>query len=152
MRQNEDKAAQSKEHGSKMDKVVPIAEFTVPNEAGAAAAMFSRFAIADNSAPISNPSASATNSSVPNGSAPIDDSTPISNPGASATDSTIATGSAASDKSAMSTGIATNKPAIPSESDLVTPIAATGQLMDVDTTALAPPFITTGNASDEIAP
>ncbi|KAG5715375.1 hypothetical protein E4T56_gene8240 [Termitomyces sp. T112] len=109
---NKDKAAEPKEDVSKMDKSTTVALST----------------ISDNSAPISNPISSTTNSGIP---MPLALSLPL--------DPLLVT-------NLLPTGVATNKPAIPSESTLVAPIAATGQLMDVDTTAPAPP-----HAPNEIA-
>ncbi|KNZ79232.1 hypothetical protein J132_03707 [Termitomyces sp. J132] len=80
---NKDKAAEPKEDVSKMDKSTTVALST----------------ISDNSAPISNPISSTTNSGIPSRSTPINDSVLISNPGSSATGSVIATGPTAGDKS-----------------------------------------------------
>ncbi|KAG5715738.1 hypothetical protein E4T56_gene187 [Termitomyces sp. T112] len=108
--------------------------------------------IADDSALLSNPIATVTDSSIPSGSAtdsiiPTGPTTSVTNlaiatnsitptgPAASVTDSAIATGPAASNES---TGV---------KSILVGPIAVTGQSMDVDTTGPAPP-----HAPDEIVP
>ncbi|KNZ75845.1 hypothetical protein J132_00858 [Termitomyces sp. J132] len=121
-----DAATQPKGHDSKMDKAAAVA----------------LSAISDNSAPISNPITSATNSGISSDSIPIDDSTLISDTSASATNFIITTGSTARNKSTVPTDIAANKPAIPTESALTTPIAATKQLMDFDTTT----------PTDEIAP
>ncbi|KAG5338851.1 hypothetical protein C0989_005841 [Termitomyces sp. Mn162] len=116
---SKDVATQPKEHNSKMDKAATVALSAIP----------------DNSTLISNLATSATDSGVPSGSIRIDNSALISNTSASATNSVIATRLTAGNKSTVLTGITVNEPAIPAESTLATLIAATGQLMDVDTTA-----------------
>ncbi|KNZ81763.1 hypothetical protein J132_10041 [Termitomyces sp. J132] len=140
---NNDKAAQSKEYESKMD------------HATAVVTTIDQSAIADNSALISNSIATVTSSSIPSGSAT--ESVILTRPTASITNSAIATnfitltgptvsiinsaltnGPAASNESTVSTGV---------ESILASPIAATEQLMDVDTTSPAPL-----HAPDEIVP
>ncbi|KAG5351011.1 hypothetical protein C0989_008317 [Termitomyces sp. Mn162] len=156
-------AEEPNEDDSKIDEAAPIGQSTVNNEPSAAAAISSRFSLADDSTPMSNSSASTTDSTIPSRSALTDDSTHMSNPGASITNSAIAIRPAASDNSALFTGVAANKPAIPSKSALAIPIAATvsgdqtepvaaRQTMDVDMTPSAPPFVATGSAPDEIAP
>ncbi|KNZ71484.1 hypothetical protein J132_09811 [Termitomyces sp. J132] len=161
--QNKAEAEEPNEDDSKIDEAAPIGQSTVNNEPSAAAAIPSRFSLADDSTPMSNSSASTTDSTIPSRSALTDDSTHMSNPGASITNSAIAIRPAASDNSALFTGVAANKPAIPSKSALAIPIAATvsgdqtepvaaRQTMDVDMTPSAPPFVATGSAPDEIAP
>ncbi|KAG5735623.1 hypothetical protein E4T56_gene7004 [Termitomyces sp. T112] len=100
--------------------------------------------------PISNPITIVTDSSISNRSAPLEDSALIidtsagvtdSGLAASITDSAIATGLAASNETTVPTGVAANRAAIPSESVLAGPIAATGHLMDVDMTGPALPHV-----------
>ncbi|KNZ75828.1 hypothetical protein J132_01577 [Termitomyces sp. J132] len=119
---NNDEAAQPKEDESKMDCATTVAT-TVDQSA-----------IADNSALISNPIATVTNSGIPSRSGT--NSVTPTRPAASITNSAIATRLAASDESTVTTGV---------ESILASPIAATGQLMNVDMTGPAPP-----HAPDEI--
>ncbi|KAG5723186.1 hypothetical protein E4T56_gene266 [Termitomyces sp. T112] len=122
---NNNKGAQPKEDESKMDHATAVAT-TVDQSA-----------IADDFALISNsiashqlqPTASIIDSAITTNSV-----TPT-RPAASITDFTVATRLAASNES---TGV---------ESILASPIAITGQLMDVDMTGPAPP-----HASDEIVP
>ncbi|KNZ75748.1 hypothetical protein J132_02000 [Termitomyces sp. J132] len=134
---NNDEAAQPKKYESKMDHATTVA--TAVDQS----------TIADNSALISNHVATVTNPSIPSGSATksiiptgpaasITDSAIATDSAASIIDSTLTTGPAASNESTVPTGVG---------SILADPIAATGQLMDVDTTGPAPP-----HASDEIMP
>ncbi|KAG5349402.1 hypothetical protein C0989_004157 [Termitomyces sp. Mn162] len=132
---NNDKAAQLKENESEMD----------------CATAADQSAIANNSAPISNSIATITNSGIPSRSTPVEDSTLIcdssagvtdsvtpARPAANITDSTMAARPAASNEFTVLTGV---------ESILASPIATTGQLIDVDTIGSAPPY-----APDEIVP
>ncbi|KAG5334893.1 hypothetical protein C0989_002693 [Termitomyces sp. Mn162] len=140
---NNDEAAQPKEDESKMDCTTTVA--TAVNQS----------TIADNSALIGDPITIVTDFGISSGSATksVDHTWPaaiITNlaittnsvtptrPTASITNSTITTEPAASNESTMPTGV---------ESILASPIAATGQLMDVDMTGPAPP-----HAPDEIVP
>ncbi|KNZ77992.1 hypothetical protein J132_02635 [Termitomyces sp. J132] len=136
---NNDEAAQPKDDESEMDHATAIAT------------TFYQSTIADDSTPISNSIATVTDSSIPSGSAPVEDSTLICNSGASVTDSITPTRPAASvTDSAITTRLAaSNEYTVPTcvESVLASLIAATGQLMDVDTTGPAPP-----HAPDEIVP
>ncbi|KAG5335167.1 hypothetical protein C0989_002060 [Termitomyces sp. Mn162] len=121
---NNDKAAQPKEDESKMDCTTAVA--TAVDQS----------AIANDSALISNPVATVTDSGIPSGSA-TDSITPTK-PAASITNSAIATGLAASNIFTVPTSV---------EYILAGPIATTKQLMDVDTTGPALP-----DALDEIVP
>ncbi|KNZ80141.1 hypothetical protein J132_06873 [Termitomyces sp. J132] len=121
---NDDEPAQPKEDESKMDCTTAVTT-TVGQSA-----------IADDSALISNPVATVTDSDIPSGS--TTNSVTPTGPAARITDSAIATGLAASNESTVTTGV---------ESILAGPIAATGQLIDVDMTGPAP-----SHALDEIVP
>ncbi|KAG5350925.1 hypothetical protein C0989_008657 [Termitomyces sp. Mn162] len=127
---NNDEAAQPKKYESQMDCATAVA--TTVNQS----------AIADNSALISNSIATVTSSGIPSRSATksvistgptasitnsaiATDSVTPTGPATSIIDSTLATGPAASNESTVPTGV---------ESVLGSPIAATGQLMDVDMT------------------
>ncbi|KNZ76501.1 hypothetical protein J132_10309 [Termitomyces sp. J132] len=140
---NNNEAAQSKEYESKMDHATAVAT-TVDQSV-----------IADDSALISDPIATVTNSGIPSrsaiksiiptGPAASDTNSAIATnsitptrPTASIIDSTLAAGLAASNEFTVLTGV---------ESVLASPIAATGQLMGVDMTGPAPP-----HAQDQIVP
>ncbi|KAG5350164.1 hypothetical protein C0989_012438 [Termitomyces sp. Mn162] len=133
---NNDKAAQSKEYERKMDHATTVV--TAVNQS----------AIADNSALISDPVATVTDSSIPSRS--TTESIILTRLATSITDSAIATDSitptrptASIINSALTTRpAASNESTIPTsvESVLACPIAATGQLMDVDMTGPAPPY------------
>ncbi|KNZ77754.1 hypothetical protein J132_03977 [Termitomyces sp. J132] len=118
---NNNEAAQPKEDESKMDHATTIA--TAVNQS----------AIADDSALISDSVATVTDSSI--SSRFTTNSVTPTGPAASIIDFTIATRLAASDESTVPTGV---------ESVLANPIAATGQLMDVDITGLTPPHALDG--------
>ncbi|KNZ71499.1 hypothetical protein J132_09534 [Termitomyces sp. J132] len=136
---NNDKAAQPKEDESKMDCATAV----------------DQFAIANNSTLISNPVATVTDSGIPSGSAT--DSVTSTRSTASITDLAITTNSITPTgpttsiiNSAIATRLAaSNESTVPIgvESILASHIAATGQLMDVNTTGPAPP-----HAPDEIVP
>ncbi|KNZ77699.1 hypothetical protein J132_04518 [Termitomyces sp. J132] len=140
---NNDKAAQPKEYESEMDYATTVA--TAVNQS----------IIADDSALISNPIATVTNSSISSRSttefirptgpvasitnlAIATDSITPTRPTASIINFALTTGLAASNESTVPTGV---------ESILAGLIAATGQLMDVDTTGPA-----LHHAPDEIVP
>ncbi|KNZ75059.1 hypothetical protein J132_05139 [Termitomyces sp. J132] len=127
---NNEKAAQSKEYERKMDHATTVV--TAVNQS----------AIADNSALISDPVATVTDSSIPSRSTTesiiltrlatsITDSITPTRPTASIINSALTTRPAASNESTIPTSV---------ESVLACPIAATGQLMDVDMTGPAPPY------------
>ncbi|KAG5725260.1 hypothetical protein E4T56_gene12701 [Termitomyces sp. T112] len=132
---NNNEAAQPKKDESEMDHATAADQSVIANY----------------SAPISDSIATVTNSGILSGSTPVEDSTLIcdssagvtdsvtpTRTAANITDSTMATRPAASNESTMPTGV---------ESVLASLIAATGQLMDVETTGPAPP-----HAPDEIVP
>ncbi|KNZ76599.1 hypothetical protein J132_09343 [Termitomyces sp. J132] len=140
---NNNKAAQPKEDESEMDCTTAVAT-TVDQSA-----------IADTSTLISDPVATVTNSGILSWSAT--NSITSTGPTASVTNSAIATDfitltepAASITNFAMATRLAaSNESTVPTgvESILASPIAATGQLMDVDITGPAPP-----HAPDEIVP